>query len=185
MISYYELSDNPYIPGRWHLCAPINDEGCDPSDFTSGKPARVRSIPNVDIQIPGIMLDFTLTSFDVPIATHALAEAFGKVAVEALQRIPVTVGGRSGYEILNATRRIRCLDEQRSEFIKWTAFDERPDRINQYRMVTKLHINKALVPFDTHIFRIDGWDVALIVSSKLVDIVRSTGATGLAFHPVG
>ena len=101
MLSYYDMADDLYIPGRWHLRDPINDEGCDPYAFTAGRPAHVRSRPNVEVQVPGVALDFTLTAFAVPIVSRRLAEAFTEVAGSAIQRIPVTVGSKCRYYCVN------------------------------------------------------------------------------------
>ena len=184
MARFYELFDDLYIIGRWHLCEPMTDEGCDPYDFTAGKPARVLSQPNIEIQYVGAALDFTMTAFAVPVASPRLAEAFARIADTALQCIPVRIGHREGYKILVATRLVRCLDERRSDFLKWTEADGRPDRTGSYRMVTKLHIDATMVPPDTHIFRIADWDGALIISSEMVAAAKSFGATGLKLTPV-
>lgn len=185
MDNYYDVVDDIYIPGRWHLYDPINDEGCDPYDFTAGKPARILSKPDIEVQVPGTALDFTLTAFAVPVASRSLAEAFGQIAGTDLQRIPVRVGSREDYEILVATRRVQCLDEQRSDFIKWTEADGRPDRIGQYRSVPKIRLNATLIPPGTHAFRLEGWRVVLIVSREMMEAAKAINAVGPKFRPVG
>jgi hypothetical protein len=142
------------------------------------------SRPSIEIQHPGLALDFTLTAFSVPVASQRLADAFAQIAGPALQRIPARVGSREGYEILVATLLVRCLDEQRSEYLKWTEADGRPDLMGSYRMVTKLHIDTASVPPDTHIFRIADWEGALIVSNEMAEAAKAIGATGLKLKPV-
>lgn len=136
-----------------------------------------------EVQVDNL-LDFTMTAFAVPVASPRLAEAFTRVAGTALQCIPARIGHREGYKILVATRLVRCLDERRSDFLKWTEADGRPDRTGSYRMVTKLHIDATMVPPDTHIFRIADWDGALIISSEMVAAAKAIGATGLKLTPV-
>ena len=184
MPRFYDLFDDVYALGRWHLHDPITDEGCEPYEFRVGKPASIRTRPGIAIHYMGAPLDFTLTGFAVPVASPRLADAFAQVAGPALQCIPVRVGSREGYKILVATRLVRCLDERRSEFLKWTEADGRPDRMGGYRMVTKLHIDTTVIPPDTHIFRIAGWRVALIVSNKMAEAAKAIGATGLKLTPV-
>jgi hypothetical protein len=185
MTKYFELRDDMYLPDRWHLDDPETDEGCDPYDFRRGVPMRVRSTPNVAIKVPGVPLDLTLTLLDVPVATHRVAEVLSKVAGADVQRIPATVGSRAGYEIINVCRLIRCLDERlTTSFTKWGLEDERPDRLGRYRNVTNLMIDPQLVPPSTHLFRIEGWDIPIIASSKVMEALLSIGAVGPKFTPV-
>jgi hypothetical protein len=63
--------------------------------------------------------------------------------------------------VLNALRVIRCLDEERSEFIKWTEGDHRADLAGQYRQVTRLVLDARAIPPDVHLFRGEAWLIAL------------------------
>lgn len=184
MAKFYRLLDDLHIPNRWHLGEPVTDKGHDPSKFTAGSSVSINAIPNINVDIPGIALDFTLTTRIVPIATSRLAEIFSNIAGETLQRIPANVGSREGYEILNATQLVQCLDERRSEYTKWTEKDDRPDLTGHYRMVTDLHIDASRVPRGLHIFRIAWWNVVLVVSSELMMAIRSSGALGPKFLPI-
>ena len=184
MDHYYDVVDDMYIPGRWYLHDPITDEGCEPYEFTAGTPVHLLSKPTIEINRSGFPLDYTRTSFAVPVASPRLAEAFARIAGPDLQCIPVRVGSREGYNILVTTRLVRCIDEQRSEFMKWTEADGRPDLTGDYRMVTKLHVDTTLIPPDIHIFRILGWEVAVIVSNEMVEAAKAIGATGLKLTPV-
>jgi hypothetical protein len=175
------MVDDLRIPGRWHLGEPLTDESRDPSEFTVGRPSQISSVPNIDIDIPGVALDFTLTTRIVPVASKQLAQVVSKFAGDTVQRIPVTISGHEGYEILNIVRSVDCLDESRSEYTKWREADERPDLIGHYRMVSVLHIDTSRVPSDLHIFRIKWWNVALVVSSELVRAVKSGHALGPKF----
>ncbi len=83
--------------------------------------------------------------------------------------------------MLNAVRVIRCLDEKRSEFIKWTEHDHRADLAGKYRQVTKLVLIPGAIPPDAHIFRVDGWEVALIVSEVVKVAMESVGCFGAKF----
>lgn len=184
MNRYFDLTDDMYLLGRWHLDDPLTDEGGEPFEFRTGRSVNVRSTPSLAVQVHGAPMDFTLTASLVPVASHRLAEAFAQVAGATLQRIPVRVGSRNGYEILVATQLIRCLDEQRSEFVKWTEADDRPDRMGSYRSVPKIRLNRDLIPHDTHIFRIEGWSIPLIVSGEMMEAARAVDAIGLKFASV-
>jgi hypothetical protein len=184
MAKYFRLTDDMYLPNRWYLDDPESDEGCDPYDFTRGEPWLIRSTPNIEIKIPGIPFDFTLTLLDVPVATHRVAEVFAAFAGSEIQRIPATVTGRPGFDIINICRRVRCLDERLTTFTKWTPEDDRPDRLGGYRMVSNLMVDTQLVPPSTHLFRIEGWDGPIIISGDVMEALLSIGAVGPKFTPV-
>jgi hypothetical protein len=184
MSNFYDMKDEIGFPGRWHLADPDCAEGCDASDFRTGRPVSLRTRPDAQVHTPGVMLDFTLTDLAVPIVSSRLARVIRELGDQTIQWIPLTVGGREGYEIINATRILTCLDEERSEFLKWTEADERPDRIGRYRMVSRLVIDPARVPVGSHVFRIWGWYVTLIVSQAVVEAAQQVGAVGVVFDKV-
>ena len=107
-----------------------------------------------------------------------------------VQWIPVWIdghmpfGGRPEFAALNALRVVRCLDEGRSEFQRWTANDHRPDLTGQYRQVTRLVVDARKIPEGIHMFRIEGWPVALIVSEEVRAEMERAGCLGAKFQEV-
>lgn len=184
-MKYYELSDDVHAPGRWHLGEVVSSENIHP-DFIRGEPIEWSSTPSLNIVIdqPGIPLSFCLTSFAVPVATAALDSAMRALAGEAIQSIPVKIASDRGFRILNVVRTVECLDETRSRFIRWTANDHRADLAGSYRMVDPLRIDESKIPKGTHIFRVEGWAVALIVSHELRAVMELAGCFGAKFEPV-
>jgi hypothetical protein len=176
---YYRISDDMHLNGRWHLGAVCNDEGFVDYEFTMGRPARIRGRPIVELQYPGVPLDFSLTGFNVPVVSARFAEGVKPVVKDDIEFIPTQVGDRHGYEIMNVLRLVECIDESRSEFTKWTEKDERPDLLGHYQMVPKLRIIPENIPPDLHIFRIKYWDVVIIVSDVFVEAARSIAAVGM------
>jgi hypothetical protein len=130
---------------------------------------------------PGRVLDFTLTSFNVPVVRGRVADAVRGVAGSDVQCLPVDIAGQPGMIALNALRVVRCLDETRSEFIKWTNEDRRADLAGQYRQVTKLVLAHDAVPTDAHFFRVEGWLVALVVSEAVKEAMEGIGCLGAKF----
>jgi hypothetical protein len=182
MGGYYRLVDDLNVPGRWHLGEIHASDGTEPVlDGGVSCPAEglVAGITN-----PGKVLDFSLTAFNAPVATARLAATIGEVAGPDVQRLPVTIAGQGGCAVLNALRVVRCLDEARSEFDRWTAEDDEPELLGQYKQVTKLSIDPATVPRGAHFFRIEGWLVALIVSEELRAAMERSGCVGAKFLPV-
>jgi hypothetical protein len=135
-----------------------------------------------DVHHIGHVLDFCLTTFGVPIATNALADAIRSISGSDIQGIPITISGQSGMIVLNAMRVIRCVDEHRSEFQKFTKDDPvRPDLAGQYRHISKLVLDMGAIPPDAHFFRVKDWEVGLIVSEVVKYAMERVGCVGAEF----
>lgn len=177
---YFRLRDDMTIQGRWHLSAVRLQTGVEPL-FDVGVPLSVSGPIEATVSRTGRVLEFSLTSFNVPIATSRLADAVSTIAGADLQCLPVDVAGQAGMMVLNSVRVIHCLDESRSEFIKWTKQDHRADLAGQFRQVTRLVLAPGVIPLDAHFFRIGGWSVALVVSEVVKEAMESTGCLGAKF----
>lgn len=188
-MKYFCLSDDVHVPDRWHLGKTFdsNDVAGMRLELWLGKKAPSAVSPCVEITHPGVALDFCLTSFAVPIAESNLADLIAAKAGSDLERLPLDIRGYEGYkefEILNSIRVIKCLDEMKSQFIKWTKNDHRSDLAGQYRMVTKLKIDQSQIPSDAHFFRLEGWRIALIVSEQVKFAMEDSGCVGAHFEEV-
>jgi hypothetical protein len=184
MTTYYRITDDLHLNGRWHLGDVCNDEGFVDNEFTMGRPAQIRSRPIVELQYPGVPLDFSLTAFNVPVVSVRFAETVKPVVGDDVEFISAQVGDRPGYEIMNTLRLIECIDESRSEFIKWTEKDHRADLAGQYRAVPKLKIASERIPSNINIFRIKYWEVVIVVSDVFVEAARSIAAVGMRLKPL-
>jgi hypothetical protein len=182
MTRYFDLMDDVTIPGRWHLGDVLAEDGSEPR-LRAGIPFGGGRLV-VPVHHPGIVLDFCLTSFAVPIASAALARAVAAVAGDDVECLPVEIAGQHEMMVLNATRLVRCLDESRCEFIKWTKEDHRADLAGQYRQVSKLMLDPLSIPADVHFFRVEGWRVALIVSEAVKVAMERAGCQGAQFEQV-
>ena len=179
MTKYYELDEDLYFPGRWVLDDPVGADHCDGREFRYGNPIIINCPLRAPIHTPGKALDFSYSLSDVPILSERIANAIRDLVGGRAQLFPVDVDELSHFEILNATAVIECFDESRSEFTKWRESDGRPDRIGQYRMVTKLCLDPSKIPPDLHVFRVKGWKIALIVSQAFVDAILPLNPTGV------
>src|SRR5438045_7142107 len=122
MTRYFQLRDDVTIRGRWHLSDVILATGTEPP-LDAGRIVRESGPLRGIVSHPGRVLDFTLTSFNVPVATSNVVDAIRGIAGADVQYLPVDIAGQPGMTVLNALRVVRCLDERRSEFIKWTKQD--------------------------------------------------------------
>jgi hypothetical protein len=182
-VNYFELRDDMTVQNRWHLGEITLADGEEPQ-IAEGVPYRERAVPSVPVTHIGHVLDFSLTSFGVPIATSQIADVVAAVAKDDVQVVPVNIAGQSGMAVLNALRVVHCVDEARSEFIKWTKDDHRSDLMGAYRQVTNLVLDRVRIPADAHFFRVGGWVVALIVSEAVKTAIERLSVTGTKFDAV-
>ena len=176
---YFRLVDDVAILGRWHLGEAMRRETA-AVDLCNGEPAANEPL-SVAISRQGHPLEFTLTSFGVPIVTTRLAMKVDRVAHADMQQILTSVDGSTGYVALNVTRLVACVDEARSEFVKWTSQDHRADLAGQYRAIHKLCLDSANIPPDAHFFRVANWTVGIMISDLFRETMVAANCCGAKF----
>lgn len=182
---YFELTDDKSLRDRWFLKSPRTDDGVevDPRSFITGTPVEAAAPLYIPLRRPGLELDFTLADFSMPVVLREIAARLEAAVPGAVQRFPATVEGADReYDVVNVTHRVACLDEERSRITYWTHLDHRPELAGGYRMVLDLTVDPHRADA-CDIFRIAGWEVPLIVSARVREIMA--GATGAVFSPVG
>lgn len=184
---YYELSDDKYILGRWHLRMPIERAGewFDIWRFSEGRALDIKGPIHLSVKPKGVALDFSHAS-GIPVVHRRVISLFELLGLEReAQFIPVEVEGQAEpWFILNALQAIRCIDDARCEEVfYWRPEDDRPDKIGQYKNVRGLKVNPAKVG-SANIFRPWGWKVALIVSERVKQAMEAEGITGTDFVEV-
>ncbi|WP_224241935.1 imm11 family protein [Hyalangium gracile] len=185
MPGYYDLQDDMRIPGRWHLRSPRDERGqaVAPWQFRKGQRIAPPGMIRFPVGPGGIPQDFTLASSAIPVV-HArvvrLLERLG--AQDQVQFLPARIEGHEEpYFILNTLRVIRCIDDARSEEVRyWKPEDNRPDKEGEYRNVAGLRIAPSKVG-GSLLFRPWGWTIALIVSEELKHAMEQEGVTGTKF----
>lgn len=180
MSKYFRLMDDVEIPKRWHLGAATLSDGTEPR-LRAGIRFDSTEVPRIPVTRAGRVLEFSLTSFAVPVATKRLADAMSVVTGSDVQPIPVCIGTQEDMVVLNALRVVRCLDETRAEFVKWTKQDHRADLAGQYRQITRLVLDAAAIPPDAQVFRIEGSLVEIVVSEQVKEAMESAGCLGAQF----
>lgn len=187
-IKYYRVYDDMYIPGRWHLRAPVDEQGewIDVWQFDEGRVLDIQGPIRFPVKPAGVALEFTLCSFAIPVVHRRVVSLFERLGIQnEVQFIPVQVEGQAEpWFILNALQIIHCIDDDRcEEVLYWRPEDERPDKVGQYRNVAGMKIDPAKVG-EANIFRTWGWTVVLIVSERVKLAMEAEGITGAKFVEV-
>lgn len=185
-MKFFRVIANPTFRDPWFLDEPQSEDGTviDAREFTRGEPYAGLVPVRLPIAQPGQVTEFTFAAFDMPVVSNRVGTILERVAPNEIERIPVVVGSsHRGFEILNVTSKAKCLDESRSQVLKWKLEDRRPDRVGKYRMVTGITIEPNCVS-GKHIFRIKGWEIALIVSEVLKDAIQDVPNLAVIFETV-
>jgi len=139
----------------------------------------------VPIDIQGRRVAFNLGAFDCPVVTSEVAGILERFAIGELQRFPVTVAplGLQGYEIVNITRKVKCVDEHRSVFTRFGNDVYQKRLIGKYQMFLQLRLDAAQCSeFD--IFRIEDWVMPIIVSDRVREALCHIPDLGIVFVSV-
>jgi len=202
--TYFELEDDVELKGRWFLDGLSDQTGAelDARHFRYGVPvdlgaplvvSSAREYRMIDTIQPlrvslsraGQPLDFTFAAFDLPVVTTRVAMLLARIAGTDIQRIPVLVElNEQNYEIINLTSRIDCIDAERSEIMWWDNNNNiRPDLAGTPQMITKLVIDPTRIG-SRHLFRIEGWQMVIIVSSVVKKAFEDARVSGVRFRQV-
>ena len=190
-MKYYDLYDDVYIPGRWHLRMPLFDEAegegvlFDTWRFKQGRVLDIERPIHLKVKPPGLALDYSL-AMNVPVVHRRVVTLFERMGLaHEVQFIPVHVEGQEEPRfILNVLKLIRCIDEARCEAVlHWLPEDNRPDIVGEYRNVVGLKVDPKQVG-GAHIFRPWGWEVVLIVSEHVKQALEAEHITGIKFLQV-
>jgi hypothetical protein len=183
---FFDLSDDLYVPHRWHLDTPIDSHGrkVHDWDFKRGAPVHVEGQLKIPIEIAGRPLDFSGAGLSIPVVHVKVASMLSELAPDDVQLIPADIEGQPDqYHVLVATRLIRCIDEEASRILLWTHEDGVPRKVGTYRDVRDMRIDKVKVG-NAKVFRPEGWEVVLIVSEEIKDALEHMSATGTRFEDV-
>jgi hypothetical protein len=181
---FYRLGFDHTIQPQWFLSEPADEAGqaIDPRAFTEGQPYTGPTPRKLAVLQQGLELDFSFGPFDMPVVRRLIGDALGELCGPSIERFPVRVDGVPEFEVLNVTSVLDCFDYANSVYTLWPEGGNRPEKAGELRMVLELRIDPERVG-NAHLFRVEGWPVALIASSSLKEMLEGT-ATGLTFAPV-
>lgn len=191
---YFEMTFDDRDCNGWQLAADyLNQNGSwkDVWSFT-----RCERVPNslginFEISTPGVVQDFNIASFNIPIISQKLGNILSVIAQDSLQRIPIsieTVEG-SSWEILNVLHLVDCLDYENSHIDYYPrdpcdlSISLHPERAGKPRGIRKLRIKHASLR-ELHVFRISNWEIPIIVSEPAKTQIEAAQISGVRFLPV-
>ncbi|HYO70252.1 MAG TPA: DUF1629 domain-containing protein [Archangium sp.] len=186
-VKYYKMYDDVYVPERWHLRLPVDEQGewIDTWQFHEGRVLAIKGSIRFPVKPGGVALEYT-ESMGVPIIHRRVVSLFERLGLQKeVQFLPVEVEGQTEpWFILNVLRVIRCIDDARcDEVFYWEPEDGEPDRIGEYQNVRGLKVDVEKIG-DAHILRPWGWRVVLIVSEHVKHAMEAEGITGARFLEV-
>src|SRR5690242_11447505 len=149
---YFDLYDNVYIRGRWHLRMPLYEEEgreelFDAWRFKEGRFLDIQKPIRISMKPAGIPLEFS-HALGVPIVHRRVVSLFERLGLQKeVQFIPVEVEGQTEpWFILNALQLIRCIDDARcEEVLYWRPEHGQPERVGEYRNVSGLKVDPAKI----------------------------------------
>ncbi len=179
-MQFFRLLDDIHATGRWHISAIYGEDG-KYYDLLAARKVPKQSYA-AEIHHPGLPLEFSLTSFAVPVALPRLARAMGAQASQELQTLPLVV--RYGEAtmaafVVNVTSSVDCLDESNSDFDREPVGTGR----EKYRAIVKFRLDRSKIPPGSQIFRLAGWTIGVFVSETFRDVMMGAGCNGAIFQP--
>ena len=184
-MKYYRLTQSFNESARWFLGSPtLEGEAIDPRSFTEARATDMNKQLIIPLRKEGPRLEITLADYDMPVFSKRAVEAIYDIVENSIDLVPAKVGNSDDLMfVVNVTKLIDCVDEEKSEFSRWREGDGLPHKIGQYKSIFVLIIDKSVVR-GNDIFRVKGWEVALIVSEKIVSRLTSIGVKGVNFIEV-
>lgn len=174
------------VDGRWFLEEPRDERGktIDPRQFSNGTKVDVDGSLCVQIRTNGQPVGLTFADFDMLVADRSTSLLLARHSNAEIQLIPVRIDSAPGeYSIVNVLTKYDCIDESRSQFMRWAERDGIPGKAGQYRSFAKLSLDaKRIGP--SSLFRITNWEQVLVVTRRLKLLLEEYLVTGISFLPL-
>ena len=151
--------------------------------FSSCETLDIDTPVDLVIEETGPRVDYNLTAFGTPIATARLAKIISRFASKEAQLFPACLSRKEELDmfVVNIVQAVDCLDRNRSE-IQYFEIDH-PTKPGLPRGISRLAILPDKVP-DLHLFRIKDWQVAIVVSETLKNLIEVENCTGMKFNRI-
>lgn len=182
---YFELIDDLELENRWFLGSPTDREGrsIEPDLFTGGREVRGPVEPfQISVRRRGVPLDWTFADFDMPVVRTSVLNVLRSLSTR-VQSFSAAAESETSLHLLNLLDIRDCVDESRSEFVKWRREDGRPDRTGQYRQISRLRVSPDR-SLGSPLFRLQGWAIAIIAAESVRREFERHAVSGVRFLDV-
>jgi len=187
---YFDMYDDVYVEGRWHLVGPMDENGVDLKGlFRRGKPVTLAApvrVAHSDAAERGAPLDYSLISGTIPLVRLSVAKLLERLAPGDIECVPAIVDGFSEeFYVVNVLTTKRCIDDAACAYIKkftQANIDLFPDKVGHYMRVSGLRIDKTKVG-DAQVFWTWGWPT-IIVAQQVKEALEAAQVTGVKFIEV-
>jgi len=183
-MKHYRLLDELYIPlNRWFL-GKINFD--DKWDFWKYVTVGEVTVPKkelfVNIRQNGHPLDFTMADFELLIVNKRTATLFDSNDVQLFPVRIQNLPSKDTYFLMTLKNEHDCVDEKLSVFDKYQMDDPiRPDKAGEYKTIYKLVVRNDFKAANS-IFRIKGYNGAIIISEELKDKLSNSKISGIKYQ---
>lgn len=180
---------------EWSLDDPVPN--VDSEAFRRGERIEAPGDLRIPIAEPGRPLDITARA-DIVVVAEWVASLIESLTPDDVQRIPVRIDGLAErYELLHVLARIDCIDRDHT-----LAYARRPGATtgqsgtlaslaplieggNLYRHVMRSDMTLRTDKIDgARIFRVPGWELWPVVTSKIKTALEQRGVTGVCLDPL-
>lgn len=181
-MDYYRLLYDADTPIKtWKLGNVISKNNNSVWDYISVKNTIKDKELTITIRKKGVPTDFSMADFEVLVVNEKVKNLLSENEV---QFIPTTIQSLSGIEqhyLIYIKNECDCIDEENSTFDKFQVNDPiRPDKAGQYKTI----YNMVVKPEGTqnlNIFRVKGYNVAVIISEVLKQKLEELNVTGVTY----
>lgn len=138
--------------------------------------------------------DFPFAAHDIPIYSPRLSALMKILGESSIQYLPIKIENNTnnhivhGYCIANYLSVIDCLDRDRSNYQLWTEdnllyWEDRPWMLGTFRDVKKAVLDTSKIG-DNQIFRLQGWEVMVVISQDIKEKIAKEKITGCVFTEI-
>ena len=187
---FHALSFDPDFEDSWSLDVQhLHDDGSWKDVWAFTRCERIANIPfEIIVEEHGRAPDFDVTgAFAVPVVSEKVADILQRICPNDIQLLAFSIPKYGNRFVLNVLNRIDAIDHDLSLIQYWPddpnalGFDQ--SKAGKPRGVMRLAISETRVNHH-QLFRLAGWEIAIIASHEIVTEFIREGVTGFAYNPV-
>jgi hypothetical protein len=131
----------------------------------------------------GPIADYSPTAFGAVVLTERFSDQLKQLVGGEIQLIPASLPRPGNWMVLNILKRIDCIDHDKSIIQYYPANYPEKRLAGKPRGVVKLAIRKDM-EYAVQLFRPADWEVVMVVSNTVKELVMSKALTNMVFTQV-